>query len=79
MACLEHDLWRQAKEADGWTFGKQRDDKRCTHPDLVPWEELPEREKEKNLAAVRQLPALLARIGFQIERVANPDSEMLNM
>ena len=66
MACLEHALWRQAKEADGWTYAEERDNDKQTHPDLVPWEELPEVEREKNLKVIRQLPALLARIGFEI-------------
>jgi hypothetical protein len=69
MARQEHALWRQAKEADGWRFGPQRDEKQRTHPDLVSWEALDVDEREKNLAFVRQLPALLARIGFQIDRV----------
>jgi hypothetical protein len=69
MARLEHDFWRKAKEADGWRLGPQRDEKRRTHPDLVPWEGLDDVEREKNLTFVRQLPGLLARIGFQIDRV----------
>lgn len=68
MASLEHSLWRQAKQADGWTYGEKRDDQQRTHPDLLPWEDLPAGEREKNYAMLRQLPALLARIGFQIER-----------
>lgn len=68
MARLEHDLWWEAKEADGWRHDEQRDGKRRTHPDLVPWEALENGEQEKNLAFVRQLPVLLARIGFQIDR-----------
>ena len=69
IAQQEHTMWRQAKEADGWTLGSTRDDQQRTHPDLVPWEDLEEGEREKNLTFVRQLPALLARIGFQIERL----------
>ena len=79
MACLEHSLWRQAKEADGWVYGEKKDDKNRTHPDLVPWEELPEGEQEKNLAVVQQIPALLARIGFQIDRKTEPGSETPNL
>ena len=75
MAWLEHDLWRQAKEANGWVYGKQRDENKRTHPDLVSWDDLPEEEREKNLAMVRQLPALLARIGFQIDRITDPGSK----
>jgi hypothetical protein len=79
MACLEHNLWRQAKEADGWIYAEQRDDNKRTHPDLVPWDDLPEGEREKNLAVVRQIPALLARIGFQIDRVADPGRKKPNL
>jgi hypothetical protein len=67
MARLEHDLWRQTKLANGWQFGQQKNEKKRTHPDLVEWEQLPESEREKNRAMVRQLPKLLAQIGYQIE------------
>jgi hypothetical protein len=69
MGRLEHELWRQAKEANGWRYGKQKDNERRIHPDLVAWEALEDTEREKNLAFVRQLPALLARVGFQIDRM----------
>jgi hypothetical protein len=69
MARQEHDLWRQAKEADGWRVGPQRDEKLRTNPALVPWEALEQDEREKNLAFIHQLPELLARIGFQIDRL----------
>ena len=78
MVCLEHNLWRQAKEADGWIYGEQRDENKHTHPDLVSWDDLPEGEREKTLAVVRQIPAMLARVGFQIDRVENPGIEMFN-
>jgi len=78
MARLEHDLWRRVKEADGWVYGKQRDEKNRTHPDLVPWNDLHQGEREKNLTVVQQLPTLLARIGFQIARVADPGAKKPN-
>ncbi len=68
MARLEHDLWCQAKRKAGWRPGPQKDAAKRTHPCLVPWEQLPEDEREKNRNFIRQLPALLARLDFQIER-----------
>ena len=41
-----HDLWAAQRLAQGWTFGPQRDDARKLHPCLVPYDELPESEKE---------------------------------
>jgi len=72
MAHLEHTLWRQTKETHGWRFGARRSEDQRTHPDLVPWETLADEEREKNRAFVRQLPGLLARVGFQVDRAQEP-------
>lgn len=69
MARLEHDLWRQDKLTNGWRFGLLKDKKKRTHPALVAWEELPDEDQKKNQAFIQQLPSLLARLGFQIDRV----------
>ena len=68
MARLEHDSWCQRKEDQGWRYGEEKNPERKINPALVPWEELPETEREKNKDFIRGLPELLARAGFQIER-----------
>jgi len=67
MARMEHEHWCREKKAAGWKFGLERDPEKKTNPCLLPWEELPEGEKEKNRKTIRDLPGLLARAGFQIE------------
>ena len=47
MARNVHDVWAQGRIAEGWTYGEQRDDKRKTHPCLVPYEELPDAERDR--------------------------------
>ena len=68
MAKAEHELWCVQKRADGWRPGIERDSKRRVHPDLVDWDQLPGPERQKNIHFIQQLPALLAEIGFQIDR-----------
>ncbi len=68
MARMEHELWQQARQADGWKYGSQKNEKKRLHPDLVAWNELPESERQKNRLMVSRLPVLLARIGFQIDK-----------
>jgi hypothetical protein len=68
MARMEHDLWRQEMEAEGYQFGDVRSKEHKTHPDLEPWEKLTKEEKKKNKKFIRDLPKVLARAGFQIER-----------
>jgi hypothetical protein len=41
-----HDTWAQMRIAEGWRFGTRRDDVARTHPDLVPYAELPDTERE---------------------------------
>ena len=41
-----HDTWAKGRMDDGWTYGPVRDDSKKYHPCLVPYNELPESEKE---------------------------------
>jgi hypothetical protein len=67
MARLEHERWCQELRENGWTFAPGRKNPaKKTHPALLPWEELPEEEREKNRLAARELPAFLARAGLQV-------------
>lgn len=73
LARLEHERWSAEVTAEGWTFAQgPRDSARRTHPSLVSWELLPESEREKDRNTVRELPAFLARAGFQIYRANAP-------
>lgn len=71
MARMEHELWCQEMQADGWREGKVRSQENRTNPDLVPWERLPAPEVKKNKKFIRDLPSVLSRAGFQIERQYN--------
>lgn len=43
-----HDSWWRAYEAMGWTYGPVRDVEKKTHPDMVPFDELEQREQDKD-------------------------------
>ena len=61
-----HDTWSIQRIREGWTFGPQRNDERKEHPDLVPYADLPESEKEYDRsAALGTLKAVLA-LGYRI-------------
>jgi len=68
LAILEHERWMQEKLAAGWRYGSPRDDGKKLHPSLIPWEELPESEKDKDRDPMRRIPQLLAEAGFEIYR-----------
>lgn len=68
MARMEHERWVRDRKREGWIFAEERDDGEKRHPSLVDWEDLPDDEREKNRAFIRDFPRILARAGFQIQR-----------
>lgn len=46
LAANTHEVWALGRISDGWTYGTIRDDENKTHPCLVPYNDLPESEKE---------------------------------
>jgi hypothetical protein len=69
LARAEHDRWMADLERDGWrpTTGPKDPEQRL-HPLLVPWEELPEAERDKDREPVREIPEMLARAGLRVYR-----------
>lgn len=63
-----HDTWASARLRDGWTFGPERDNTERRHPYLVPFAELPERDRDfDRTMVIGSIRALLA-LGFSISR-----------
>jgi hypothetical protein len=61
-----HENWAAKRMAEGWTYGTSRDDVKKHHPCLVPYNELPESEKEYDrVIAMETLKTILA-LGFRI-------------
>lgn len=65
LAEMEHGRYVAQKLLEGWTLGP-RDDVKKQRPSLVGWEQLGA-EKEKDIDAVRLIPALLRDMGYEIQ------------
>lgn len=63
-----HEVWSANRIADGWSYGPERDDEKRQHPCLVPYEELPEREKDYDRATSAETLRLILSLGFRITR-----------
>ena len=46
MARNVHEVWALGRVKEGWKYGETRNDELKTHPGLVPYEELPDSERE---------------------------------
>lgn len=69
MAKNVHEVWAQARMADGWTYGPVRDDDRKHHPCLVPYEDLPDSEKEYDRATSQETIRFILASGFHISKI----------
>lgn len=75
MAKNVHDVWAESRIREGWTYGPERDDAKKTHPCLVPYEQLPEIEKEYDRATSRETLKFIIASGFAIIPPSNPCSQ----
>jgi hypothetical protein len=63
-----HEVWAKNRMNDGWTYGPVRNDALKQHPDLVPYEELPEGEREYDRATAVNSIKLLLKLGYKITK-----------
>ena len=61
-----HDVWAEARIKDGWKYGKERDDRRKLHPDLIPYTALTDSEKEYDRIMAFKTIKLVKKLGFDI-------------
>lgn len=71
LAAAEQQRWLLEARAAGWRYGPVRDRAAKVSPYLLDWADLPDERREKNRAAIRDLPAILADAGFQVVRVSD--------
>ena len=69
MAKNVHEVWARNRMDEGWTYGPVRDDAHKKHPCLVPYEDLPESEKDYNRATSQETLKLILMSGFGISKI----------
>lgn len=45
----QHQCWLDFKKADGWVYGENKDNEAKTHHCMVPYDDLPDAQKTKDL------------------------------
>ena len=63
-----HEVWAETRISQGWTYGEQRNDELKTHPCLIPYEELPEEEREYDRNTAVGTLKLIMKLGFRISK-----------
>lgn len=72
LAEMEHERWLAEKRMQGWKPAPpgvvKQDRHKRIHPDMVPWQELPEEKKEKDRLFIRALPRMLISAGYTLTK-----------
>jgi class 3 adenylate cyclase len=74
LAKNTHDIWAVQRHADGWCFGKERDDAQKQHPCLVNYADLPEEEKEYDRKVSAGVIKTMLKMGYKIHNPEQRDS-----
>ncbi len=67
LAVNTHEIWAARRVSEGWIMGEKRDDKKKTHPDLVPFEQLSKTEQDYDRDVVEQVLKAAIALGSRIE------------
>lgn len=66
LAKNTHEVWAKRRMAQGWTWGRSRDDVRKEHPSLIPYEELSESEKDYDRDTALECLRVICALGYGI-------------
>jgi hypothetical protein len=64
-----HDIYGRQRLAEGWRYGPERNDATKENPTLVPYQELPESEKEYDRHMVMETLKAIIALGYRIEKI----------
>jgi hypothetical protein len=68
LAKNTHENWSQQRIAEGWRLGPKRDDAKKEHPSLIPYEQLPESEKQYDRTTAMETIKTILALGYRIEK-----------
>jgi len=68
LSIMEHGRWWADRALNGWRFGPVRDDAQKIHPNMVPYDDLSEADKQKDRDSVMEMTKILRGEGMVITR-----------
>lgn len=64
-----HDIWAVKRINEGWSYGPVRDDDKKHNPDLIPYADLPESEKDYDREMATHAIKVIKRLGYRIVNI----------
>ena len=68
IAANVHDVWAQGRISEGWTYGPVKDAQRKVTPLLVPYDQLPESEKDYDRNTALETIKMIMLLGYELKK-----------
>lgn len=69
IATNVHDVWAAGRIKEGWTYGEIKNTEEKTTSCLVPYDELPESEKEYDRNTAIETLKLIIKLGYKLSLI----------
>lgn len=63
-----HEVWALKRYSEGWRFGEERNDKLKLHPDMRPYDDLSDSEKEYDRNTTLNTIKMILKLGYTIKK-----------
>lgn len=63
-----HEIWALQRMEQGWTYGPERNDKKKEHPNLVPYDQLSEEDKDYDRKTAMETLKTILSLGYTIQK-----------
>lgn len=63
-----HDIWAQGRISEGWSYGCERDLANKKDPRLIPYDDLPDTEKEYDRKTALETIKFVVNSGYEISK-----------
>ena len=68
-----HEIWAVDRQAEGWTYGPVRDENKKETPCMVPYSQLPEKEKDYDRKMAMNTLRLVRKVGYDLVKREDTD------
>lgn len=63
-----HEVWAEARQREGWTYGPFHDEDKKQNPDMIPYNLLPETEKDYDRFMAMNTIKLVKKLGWELRK-----------
>ncbi|MEH7886645.1 RyR domain-containing protein [Bacillus sp. JJ1609] len=63
-----HETWSQQRMQQGWKYGPERNDHKKEHPNLVPYDDLSEEDKDYDRNTTMETLKTIILLGYSIDK-----------